>query len=233
MHSFFQTFLQVALCSAFMRIVTTCPPYIWRPESLLHMLSFSEPCLALIECFQVAISVLGPDRVGDGANNYISAKVDPSVSVNKRIERLKVGGKRPGEDINTSSVKRQKLVGEAVLSYVFTCETEEGYADQLSKALFSFVELLEPRGVKAKSLTQEISLTALSMLCFVFTRYPWTNLSLCIFKKIRVWIPWICEQVGSMPLLLFSSPRLHGKLLLVLCSLYVIGVVGLFSSLIC
>ncbi|CBI37818.3 unnamed protein product, partial [Vitis vinifera] len=179
--------LKVALCNAYIRIAKTCPPHIWKPESLIYTLLSSEPCLPLIDCFQVALSILGPDCVG--------AKTSDTI-----------GGKRPIQDQDTCKSKRQKLEEESMasnaevhvsckLSHIVTCEREQEHANYMHTSLLSFVELLKPTVVKDTPFRPEVSLTALSMLCIVFSKYPQTNLSLFITQQIYAWIPWICEQV--------------------------------------
>ncbi|RVW38512.1 Serine/threonine-protein kinase ATR [Vitis vinifera] len=195
--------LKVALCNAYIRIAKTCPPHIWKPESLIYTLLSSEPCLPLIDCFQVALSILGPDCVGAKTSdtNMVS-----STSSDKRIENLRVGGKRPIQDQDTCKSKRQKLEEESMasnaevhvsckLSHIVTCEREQEHANYMHTSLLSFVELLKPTVVKDTPFRPEVSLTALSMLCIVFSKYPQTNLSLFITQQIYAWIPWICEQV--------------------------------------
>ena len=194
---------QVALCNASKQIAKTCPPHIWKPESLIYTLLSSEPCLPLIDCFQVALSILGPDCVGAKTSdtNMVS-----STSSDKRIENLRIGGKRPIQDQDTCKSKRQKLEEESMasdaevhvsckLSHIVTCEREQEHANYMHTSLLSFVELLKPPVVKDKPFRPEVSLTALSMLCIVFSKYPQTNMSLFITQQIYAWIPWICEQV--------------------------------------
>ncbi|XP_034681323.1 serine/threonine-protein kinase ATR isoform X6 [Vitis riparia] len=194
--------LKVALCNAYIRIAKTCP-HIWKPESLIYTLLSSEPCLPLIDCFQVALSILGPDCVGAKTSD---TSMVSSTSSDKRIENLRVGGKRSIQDQDTCKSKRQKLEEESMasnaevhvsckLSHIVTCEREQEHANYMHTSLLSFVELLKPPVVKDTPFRPEVSLTALSMLCIVFSKYPQTNLSIFITRQIYAWIPWICEQV--------------------------------------
>ncbi|GLT42972.1 hypothetical protein SLA2020_169490 [Shorea laevis] len=194
--------LKAALCSAYIRIAKMCPPHIWNPESLIHILSCPEPCISLIDCFRVALCILGPDHFGGGttAHNVL----DLSTSGDKSIEILKVGEKRHNCDIDTFSNKRQKVDGQILVSNAngpgitrfVTYEREEGYADSMYKSLLSFVELLNPI-TKPNSLIPDVALTALSMLCIAFSRYPQIHMSQFIFKQMVSWIPWICEQAKA------------------------------------
>ncbi|KAL0365707.1 UNVERIFIED_CONTAM: Serine/threonine-protein kinase ATR [Sesamum angustifolium] len=56
--------LKAGLCSAYVRIAKTCPPYSWRPECLICMLLSSESTFHIKDCFKVAVSRLGPNFVG-------------------------------------------------------------------------------------------------------------------------------------------------------------------------
>lgn len=188
----------------YIRIAKTCPPHIWRPQSLVNTLSSSEPCFHLIDCFQVALSILDPDRVGGRKTNGVS--LDLQTSVGNSVENCRVGEKRHVHDLNTFKIKRQKvdegiMVSDANVpvghkpTRIFDCERKEEYADYMHASLLSFVELLDPPFVKPGSLRPDVAVTALSMLCIAFSRYPQTNVSLCIFRQMHAWISWICEQV--------------------------------------
>lgn len=192
------------MCGVYIRIAKTCPTHIWRPESLVQTLCISEPCFPLINCFQVAISILGPDRVGGRITNDIS--LDLSTSSDNSNENWRIGEKRRIHDINILKMKRQKLDEETMLSdanvllehkptHVFNCEREEEYADYMRESLLSFVEHLDCPSVKPGCLRPDVVITALSMLCIAFSRYPHTNISRCIFRQMLAWIPWICELV--------------------------------------
>lgn len=188
--------IQVALCSAYVRIAKTCPPHIWKPESLVHLLGFPEPCFPLIDCFQVAVSILGPDHVGGKSAN------DTSLSLlkvgDKSILNTRIGEKRHFQDAGTSSTKRQKIGQETKDSNAdIPVQKRDEFVDNMHSALLSLIEHLKPPSVGPDSLRSEVALTALSMLCFVFSLYPWTNMSHAVFKEMYAWIPWICEQVQT------------------------------------
>lgn len=189
------------MCNAYIRIAKTCPPHIWKPESLIYTLLSSEPCLSLIDCLQVALSILRPDQVGQRTSGNSMVL---STSSDKRIEKVRVGGKRPIQNQDTYKSKRQKIDEESMtsnaevhnnLSHIVTYRREEEYANYMRASILSFVELLKPSVDKDKPLKPEVSLTALSMLCIVFCKYPQTDLSLFVTEQIYAWIPWICEQV--------------------------------------
>lgn len=189
---------QVALCSAYIRIAKICSPHIWRPESLVSTLSLLEPCFPLIVCFQVALSILGPDLIGGQVTNDGSVG-QLTVGV-LQVENVRVGEKRPIEDVDAFKKKRQKV--DEVMGYVeqkrtriVTCERDEDYATNMRVSLLSFVEFLKPPAVKPDTLRPDLALGALSMLCIAFCRYPNTNLWLRIFQQMFSWMPWIVEQV--------------------------------------
>ncbi|XP_021286556.1 serine/threonine-protein kinase ATR isoform X2 [Herrania umbratica] len=195
--------LKVALCTAYIRISKTCPPHIWRPECLINVLRCPEPCVLLMDCFQVALSILGPSRVGGGTTDR--SNLGLLTSSDKSIASPKVGEKRHILDVDVSKIKRQKFDGDLKVSNtnvpgdikhteIVSYEREEGYADSMHESLLLFVELLNSPSVKHGSLRPDVALTALSLLCIPFCRYPQTNMSLCIFQQMQTWIPWICEQ---------------------------------------
>lgn len=195
------------MCNAYIRIAKICPPHVWRPESLIHTLCFPEPCFLLIDCFRVALSILGPDSVGGRATNC--SALDLLTSSDKSIENLRVGEKRPIPDVDTFKVKRQKLDDEIMASdanvqgqskhtRIVTREREDKYANDMHKSLISFVKYLNSRDVGTDTLSPHVELTALSMLCIAFSRFPDTNLSIFIFQQMYAWIPRICKLVGRL-----------------------------------
>lgn len=196
--------LQTALCGAYIRIAKSCGPHIWRPESLISMLYSSKPCFPLIDCFHVAVSILGPDLIGGGRNN--AASLGLSTSENIEFVHLRVGEKRPLKDPDAFKRKRLKVDEEFIdrntnfedVNKVKnrTCDGKKEYADYMRTSLLLFVKNLKPPGGKANSLGSDLSLMALSTLCIVFREYPHTNLSLGIFQQLCEWIQWIHKQVG-------------------------------------
>lgn len=166
------------------------------------MLSFPEPCFALIDCFQAALSILGPDYVGGSLPGLGLSELS-----NKSIENSRVGEKRCLEDLDTVKNKKMKVDGEIVSSeadilveckkpHIKICETDVTYANNLHNLLVSFVGCSRASSIRADGLRPEVSLTSLSMLCIAFCRHPETHLSQVIFKEMVSWIPWIYKQVA-------------------------------------
>lgn len=195
------------MCNAYIRIAKVCPPCVWKPESLIRILVFPEPCFQLIDCFLVALSILGPDMVGGRTTNY-SGQESLSAS-DKSIENLSVGEKRPISDVDTFTVKRQKLDKETMAfdanvqvqskhTSIVTPEREDKYGNIMHQSLLSFLRHLNSPDDGLNNLSPHVALTALSMLCIAFSRYPETNLSNQIFQQMYAWIPWICELVGQL-----------------------------------
>ncbi|PON40311.1 Coatomer beta subunit [Trema orientale] len=195
--------LKVALCSAYIRIAKNCPPHIWRPESLIYLLSLPEPCFPLIDCLQVALSILGPDHFGRKMTSCRS--LDLLISSDKPVGNTRVREKRPIQDVEASKTKRQKVDEEIMASdasnqiqqkhvRIVACKREEDYANYMHTSLLSFIEILKSPAVSPGSLRPGIALTALSMLCIAFCRYPETTLALRIFQEMYSWIPWILAE---------------------------------------
>lgn len=197
-------YFQVALCGAYIRIVKICPPCVWKPESLVFLLSSSELCLPLLDCFEVALSVLGPDIIGGRTSDDSSSEL--LILTDKPVKNFRLGKKRPIEDVDGDKIKRQKVDGESVASeasiqleqnctHVLTFRREEDYANDMRTLLLSFVELLKPPTDKEEPLRPDLALSALSMLCIAFCRFPVTQLLISIFQQMCSWIPWILQQV--------------------------------------
>ncbi|XP_023529566.1 serine/threonine-protein kinase ATR [Cucurbita pepo subsp. pepo] len=216
--------LKVSLCNAYIRIAKICPSHIWRPEILVDMLSFPEPCFALIDCFQAALSILGPDYVGGSVPGLGLSELS-----NKSIENSRVGEKRCLEDLDNVKNKKLKVDGEIVSSeadilveckkpHIKICGTDVTYANNLHNLLVSFVGCSRASSIRADGLRPEVSLTSLSMLCIAFCRHPETHLSQVIFQEMVSWIPWIYKQAkqGSLISLDLSTflEGIHNMLLL-------------------
>lgn len=197
--------MQAALCSAYARIAQVCSPHVWKPELLISVLYHPEPCLPLIECFQVAVSTLGPHLVGGiQGNNKNGALLS---NENKSIESTGHGQKRSIQDMDNFKNKRQKLSKEIDVkdasieveckySCIVTCQRVEDYANHMNKSLLSFVQSLNAPAVEPGLLRPDIALSALSVLCIAFSIYPESDLSIRIFKQMLAWLPWIAEQVA-------------------------------------
>ncbi|XP_077246738.1 ataxia telangiectasia-mutated and RAD3-like protein isoform X3 [Tasmannia lanceolata] len=200
--------LEVAFCSAYIRIAKICPLHIWRPGILINMLCSLKPPLQLIDCIRVALGIIGPDRMGEKVINV-------DIRGGEGFENSIVGEKRPAQNVVNLASKRQKIETERLLSNtnarlggegacVSTCERDKEYANYMGELLHSFVGILSPSDSKAATLTQKTALMALSMLCIVFCNYPQTNLSLTIFQHVICWIPQICEQAKESNSLTFD-----------------------------
>ncbi|CAL5378051.1 unnamed protein product [Camellia sinensis] len=198
--------LKAALCNAYIRIVKSCPPHIWRPESLICLLCSSNACFALIDCLRIVLSTISLDIVEEASTD--DGNMHLSTPNHSGYESLRVGGKRPVQDFNTSKPKRQKLNQEVI--------TSDANSQDANKIASEF------NCGKANSLSPEVALTALSTLSIVFCIYPRTGLSSCIFGKMREWIPWIYEQAkqfSSLPLDLIIFLEAVNSILLVESSL--------------
>ncbi|GAB2267814.1 hypothetical protein Dimus_002790 [Dionaea muscipula] len=191
--------LKDALCSAYVRIARTCPPNVWRPDSLISMIYFPGVCYILQNCLEVALSMLGGDRVG----GIISNDTVGLLALDYQGSALyTVGDKRPAQQLITSKTKRQKAAGGTTsdaenVSCQLISEPIEKYACYMRSILCSLVDLLVPHSVDSNLINPEVALTALSMLCLVFSKYPNTNMSLKIFHQMQLWIPWIHEQANQ------------------------------------
>ncbi|TMX00805.1 hypothetical protein EJD97_000115 [Solanum chilense] len=215
--------LKDALCLAYTRIAKSCPPHIWRPESLIHLLYSPTPIVPLIECFQVALSRIFPgltrdERVNNGGKGLSDVH-----------ENLRAAEKRPGEDLESLNAKHLKIDDEnryssikyedvIKLSYGFGSLGEKEYAGHMHNSLTLFIELLKPPSQESSYLGPEIALTALSTLCIAFCRYPQAELSVQIFRQIFEWIPWVCEEANQKfpnPIdLLFFLEAIHNLLII-------------------
>ncbi|KAL0383893.1 UNVERIFIED_CONTAM: Serine/threonine-protein kinase ATR [Sesamum radiatum] len=202
--------LKAGLCSAYVRIAKSCPPYSWRPECVICMLLSSESTFHLIDCFKVAVSRLGPNFVGrimtrDDHTGLSESREDSEQECSKvgnEHEGSEVGRKRPIQDIETLETKRQKMDNFSSTTcqdvckfiYSFSGVQEKEYADFMCTSLNLLLEFLKPPGENSDSLREEVALTAISTLCIVFSELPHSDLSLCIFRQMCKWISWMFEQ---------------------------------------
>lgn len=195
---------QAALCSAYVRIVKSCAPHIWRLESLFDIICSSKPFYPFTECFQAALSSLVPDLFTEVAKSNSSS--DLSHLANNKFENLRVGEKRSSQAPEVLKAKRHKKnevyvectsdfqdIGK--LNYI-SSERKKEYSDYLRSSLVLFLERLQPSDDNASSLAPDVALMALSTLCIVFCGYVHTELSRCILVHMRGWISWVCKQVG-------------------------------------
>lgn len=176
-----------------MRIVKSCPPYVWKLHCLLELLHLSEPCFQLIECFQAVLVVLGPDFVTAKCGSHTTASSD------RPVQGINAGQKRHMKDGSTHKRKRQKVGVDTQQGVYFapeiTDETDGKDAANLHRMLISAVESLKPPTAGPSLLRPEISIMALSILTSAFCLCPWTKMTYRLFRQMYAWIPWIAEQV--------------------------------------
>ncbi|KAL0773839.1 PREDICTED: serine/threonine-protein kinase ATR [Brassica oleracea var. oleracea] len=209
--------LKASLCSAYVRIVKSCPPYVWKLHCLLELLHLSEPCFQLIECFQAVLVVLGPDFYTAKCGSHTTAASD------RPVQGINAGQKRHMEDGSTHKRKRQKVGVDTQQGVYFapeiTDETDGKDAANLHRMLISAVESLKPPPAGPSLLRPEISIVALSILTNAFCLCPWTRMTYSLFRQMYAWIPWIAEQVENKnPIIFDISLYLEGiyNMLLVL-----------------
>ncbi|KAL6522518.1 hypothetical protein OROMI_031476 [Orobanche minor] len=190
--------LKDSLCSAYVRIAKTCPPYSWRPECLISMLCSSKAIFHLIDCFKVAVSRIGPSLTG----RIVTSDNHTGLSDLREPESSKIGGKRHGQNIETSEAKRQRVDVNSATTFQdvskfvssFTGIGDKEYADYMRSILNLLIESLNPPGESSNSLGAEISLKAICTFCIVFTEYPQADLSLRVFGKMCKWMSWMFDQ---------------------------------------
>ncbi|KAL6494861.1 hypothetical protein OROGR_031661 [Orobanche gracilis] len=190
--------LKDSLCSAYVRIAKTCPPYSWRPECLISMLCSSKAIFHLIDCFKVAVSRIGPRLTG----RIVTSDNHTGLSDLREPESSKIWGKRHCQNIETSEAKRQRVdvnsgtTFQDVRKFVssFTGIGDKEYADYMHSTLDLLIESLNPPGESSNSLGAEISLKAICTLCIVFTEYPQADISVRVFRKMCKWMSWMFDQ---------------------------------------
>ncbi|KAH9611822.1 hypothetical protein KSS87_006765 [Heliosperma pusillum] len=217
--------LQVSLCNAYIRISRSCPPHVWKPDCLINMILSSSICFTLRDCFEVAVSILGPACVEGGT--IINKSLGQSIACDTESERVRVGCKRSGEDLKILKIKRQKAYTENLDAEVDVQGSEsfsqlnfqitEKYASDIHFLLVSSIEFLKPPAT-LESRGEERVLAILSMLCMVFCKYPNTKIAVRAVELIHSWIPWICKQANQNNSISFDLTNyldaLHSTLLL-------------------
>ena len=190
---------QVAMCSAYVRIVNTCPPHIWNLDMLVDLLHYPGPCFQLVNCIQVAVEILGPQAVGGQVETNGAKEAEPSLSdlaaervspvrkkrvskdgINIQIKRLKTfdeGFLRMDRDTHVmawpssgSDINLNEQTAEHSSKYDLLQE-RESYAAYFHELVLKVVNSLDPNNVYSDSM-KERALTTLSMLCQVFSKYP-------------------------------------------------------------
>ncbi|PWA62876.1 ataxia telangiectasia-mutated and RAD3-related protein [Artemisia annua] len=214
--------LKAALCGTYIRIAKVCPPHIWKPESLVYNLCSLKPYYGLVECFEVALKILDPDFLVETTNGEDCT--DDLLLIASGCESVRVGEKRPVHLPNVLNIKRQKVdksekfmpsLHSVKEVYYPHLKGKKEYAEKTGSSLLSFIEYLKPPGGKDNVVKPEISLTALSMLCIVFCKYPRAKISRQVYRQMVEWIPWICEQAnkGSLVGIDLYFEALHSLLL--------------------
>ncbi|KAG0457231.1 hypothetical protein HPP92_022388 [Vanilla planifolia] len=215
--------LQVAMCSAYIRVAKVCPVYVWKPALLIGMICCSEPCLALIDCITMAVGILDPSYVSK-IQVFNQGLLLEDV---KEFNIAKVGDKRNAQDYY-GCVKRQRtndMITFPSLDEHIGVESSEDFVhakikkciDELQTSLSKFIELSKPDNSGTSPLRQEISIMALSLLCIAFSQHSNTSLSKTIFLQVFSWIPWICKlekAEGSLLLCLSMFLEAIHKILL-------------------
>ncbi|XP_020579052.1 serine/threonine-protein kinase ATR [Phalaenopsis equestris] len=204
------TELQVALCSAYIRIAKICPINIWKPAQLIRVLSSSKPCLSLIECIQMAACVLDSFHA---CNDYVVCQGISCVS-GKDFDIAKVGEKRSTQSTHCD-IKRQKLQDIKEFPIVdihiscepnesSSCEDNKKCVNDLQITLSKFIDFSRPENCGTSPLRPETSITALSLLSTAFCLYPKVTLATGIFQQVFSWIPWMCQQEKATGALSFG-----------------------------
>ncbi|ESQ47406.1 hypothetical protein EUTSA_v10027615mg [Eutrema salsugineum] len=197
--------LKASLCNAYVRIVKSCPPCIWKLNCLLELLHLSEPCLQLIECFEALLVVLGPDFVRGETTKCGSYT---STASDKPVKGINVGQKRHIKDESTHKKKRQKVGVDTQQGGYFATnvadEINEKDVASLRGMLISTVESLKPPPDGLSLLRPEVSVVALSILTNAVCLCPWTEMIYRLFHQMFAWIPWITEQVEKNNPIMFD-----------------------------
>ncbi|XP_042464961.1 serine/threonine-protein kinase ATR-like isoform X2 [Zingiber officinale] len=207
--------LQIAMCSAYVRIAKSCHPQIWEPRLLVRMLCLERPCLPLIQCIQAAITILIPSDALEG-------EVDASTSVTNLKSTMlpKISSKRSMEINSIVECKRQKIAEaniEYTSNFLADIEQKKKFANELCRSICLFLEFAKPAYLKSSPLNPETTITALSLLCLAFSAHPHSSLSSSIFHQNLSWIPWICKQAKDSSLLASVLPTYLQAVHSILC----------------
>lgn len=152
----------------------------------------------------MALKILDPDFLVETTNGEDCT--DDLLLIASGCESVRVGEKRPVHLPNVLNIKRQKVdksekfmpsLHSVKEVYYPHLKGKKEYAEKIGSSLLSFIEYLKPPGGKDNVAKPEISLTALSMLCIVFCKYPRAKISRQVYRQMVEWIPWISEQVMS------------------------------------
>jgi serine/threonine-protein kinase ATR len=189
-HVLTATPFQVAMYTAYKRIIELCSAQVWKPEILLKLLCLPKPCSKLIECIRVVISKFGQNFFTlDDGNGQSSPDAKP-----EKIDLPKVGQKRTSQNEQNCCAKRQKMT-ESGFSAGIGFELKEGYA--LRQSLNSLIKCLSPENHDTYPLDPETAIEVVSLLCISLSVYPRSSLFTRVSKQVLSWIFWIHKQVGK------------------------------------
>lgn len=181
---------QVAMYTAYKRIIELCSAQVWKPEILLKLLCLPKPCSKLIECIRVVIGKF--DQIFfnlDDGNGQSSPQAK-----SEKVDLPRVGQKRTSQNEESGFAKRQKMT-ESGFSAGIGFELKEGYA--FRQSLNSLIKCLSPENHGTYPLHPETAIEVISLLCISLCVYPKTSLFTRVSKQILSWISWIHTQVGK------------------------------------
>ncbi|TVU07548.1 hypothetical protein EJB05_40909, partial [Eragrostis curvula] len=191
--------LQVAMYTAYERIIELCSPQVWKPEILLKLLCLPKPCNKLIECIRVVFDKFGQNIFtlddGDGQSSPLAKS--------EEFDLPKVGQKRTVQDEKNIFAKRQKI-NESRFSSGIERELEKDSCYALRLSLNSLIKGLSPDIHEARPLNPETAIDVLSLLCISLRFYPKTVLFTRISKQVLSWLSWIHTQTAKRNLLSFD-----------------------------
>ncbi|KAK3131306.1 hypothetical protein QOZ80_6BG0504770 [Eleusine coracana subsp. coracana] len=191
--------LQVAMYTAYERIIQLCSPQVWKPEILLKLLCLPKPCDKLIKCIRVVVDKFGQNFFtldeGDGPSSP-QAKSD-------EFGLTKVGQKRTAQNEDNFFTKRQKI-NESSFSAGIRSEIEKDSGYALRTSLCSLIKGLSPDSDETCPLNPETAIDVLSLLCISLCVYPKTSLFARISKQVLSWVSWIHTQMAERNSLSFD-----------------------------
>ena len=186
------TSFQVAMYTAYKRIIELCSAEVWKPEIFLKLLCLPKPCSKLIECIQVVISKFGQDFFTlDDGNSQSSPQAR-----SENFDLPKVGQKRISQNEESSFSKRQKM-NESGFSAGVGFKLKEDYGYALRQSLFSLIKSLSPDNYETSPLDPETAIEVISLLCLSLCVYSKTSLFTRVSKQVLSWISWIHKQVSK------------------------------------
>ena len=180
---------QVAMYTAYKRIIELCSAQVWKPEIFLKLLCLPKPCSKLIECIQVVISKFGQDFFTlDGGNSQSSLQAR-----SENFDSPKFGQKRMSQNEESGFSKRQKMT-ELGFSAGVGFKRKEDYGCALRQSLFSLIKSLSPDSYET---SPETAIEVISLLCLSLCVYSKTSLFTRVSKQVLSWISWTHKQVSK------------------------------------